>query len=398
MGATLSSHGLADEHLRSLVTEYTTQSLKTVEECWQIFVDEAHSARSLTYVQFDEVFGMLLQDTLPHYASLTNGTAGANGFEVLVGICLALRVDLKRKLHFIFRMYMCANHENFIESTTKLLIYRDCVNAVTRMLRLSEPPSTEITNAMEVYIEYLYTLTTDDTKPLVTLKEAIEYSLTQPFVCSFFEELQSLFTGLVTEDKAMTFFQNSELLEDASAATFFVADCTNDPDVLWSTKTLYNDDMFHMPDDVQCFLALKELQLRRRRVALVYEHHRVGKAGDRVYSGLVDYETFARCLLAVLPPLEVNCKSTGSYMVNMSKLPDIELVKMEGQIADAGRKFAAMSLREVLQLARDSNEFVPSGQPTGLRVSYADDYLFNLVHRFATCTHLLNVVTTHRDE
>ncbi|RHY90726.1 hypothetical protein DYB35_003838 [Aphanomyces astaci] len=372
MGATLSSHGLADEHLRSLVTEYTTQSLKTVEECWQIFVDEAHSARSLTYVQFDEVFGMLLQDTLPHYAVPT--------------------------VHTI-------NNLTFIESTTKLLIYRDCVNAVTRMLRLSEPPSTEITNAMEVYIEYLYTLTTDDTKPLVTLKEAIEYSLTQPFVCSFFEELQSLFTGLVTEDKAMTFFQNSELLEDASAATFFVADCTNDPDVLWSTKirdvggqTLYNDDMFHMPDDVQCFLALKELQLRRRRVALVYEHHRVGKAGDRVYSGLVDYETFARCLLAVLPPLEVNCKSTGSYMVNMSKLPDIELVKMEGQIADAGRKFAAMSLREVLQLARDSNEFVPSGQPTGLRVSYADDYLFNLVHRFATCTHLLNVVTTHRDE
>ncbi|ETW03546.1 hypothetical protein, variant 2 [Aphanomyces invadans] len=391
MGATLSSHGLADEHLRPLVTEYTTQSLKTVEECWKIYVDEANSSRALTQNEFDEVFGMLLQDTVPHYAlfeTVVHGKTGVNGFEVLVAICLALRnVDIKRKLFFIFRMYVCPNHENFIETSARLVIYKDCVGAVTRMLRLSEPPSTEVTSAMEGALR-----AQDDSKQFVTLKEAIEFSLTHPFVCSFLEELQALFTGLVTVDKALTFFSNAELLlDDDIAASGVAAESFHDPSVLWATKirdvggqTWYNHDVVHMPDDLQCFLALKELQLRKQPMALVYERNRLNKTGDRVYCGLLDFETIVRCLLEVLPALDVTCKSTGSYMVNMSKAPDIELVKMEAEIADAGRKFASMPLRDVLLLARKSNEFVGDGTPPhGLRMAYGDDVLFNLVHRFA---------------
>ena len=67
MGVIISSHGLSDEPLRTLIMEYATQSLKNVEECWQIFVDEAHSTRFLNFAQFDEVFGMLVQDSEPHF-------------------------------------------------------------------------------------------------------------------------------------------------------------------------------------------------------------------------------------------------------------------------------------------------------------------------------------------
>ncbi|KAF0683126.1 Aste57867_24814 [Aphanomyces stellatus] len=392
MGATLSSHGLADPNLRALITEYTSHSLRTVEECWRIFVDEANSERFLSYKQFDEVFGMLMQDTEPHFQlfeQITDGKTGVNGYEVLLGVCLALRVDLKRKLHVMFRMYVSPNHENYIDSNMKLVIYRDFLNAITRMLRLSEPPSTEITNAMEVTLRG-----TEDTKPYVTLKEAIEYSLTHPHVCAFFESLDHLFTGLVTVDKVMNFFQNAELLDDD--ACFSVAstpsEAAKDPEVLWATKirdvghqTFCNQDVFYFPEDLQCFLALKEMQLRKQPYALVFERNRVTKTGDKVFIGLVDNETFARCLLLVLPPIEVNCKSTGSYMVNVAKVSDGELAKMEPQISDAGRKFASMTLRDVLKLTQEANDFVEDMKPKlALRMAYADDYLFNLVHRFAS--------------
>ncbi|RHY30421.1 hypothetical protein DYB32_004336 [Aphanomyces invadans] len=271
-----------------------------------------------------------------------------------------------------------------IETSARLVIYKDCVGAVTRMLRLSEPPSTEVTSAMEGALR-----AQDDSKQFVTLKEAIEFSLTHPFVCSFLEELQALFTGLVTVDKALTFFSNAELLlDDDIAASGVAAESFHDPSIRnVGGQTWYNHDVVHMPDDLQCFLALKELQLRKQPMALVYERNRLNKTGDRVYCGLLDFETIVRCLLEVLPALDVTCKSTGSYMVNMSKAPDIELVKMEAEIADAGRKFASMPLRDVLLLARKSNEFVGDGTPPhGLRMAYGDDVLFNLVHRFAMCT------------
>jgi hypothetical protein len=137
MGLVISSHGLSDELLRSLIMEYRTQSLKMVEECWQNFADEVRSTRCLDYAQFDEVFGRLVQDSEPHFQArskyfmklhaliLTSNISILQlfqksqegkpvpvvcGYEVFIGICLALKVDIKLKLKFLFQMYL--NEDN----------------------------------------------------------------------------------------------------------------------------------------------------------------------------------------------------------------------------------------------------------------------------------------------
>jgi len=67
MGSIISSHGFVDENLRIMIREYTVQSIRAVEESWKIYVDELKCERYLTYEQFDEVFGMLIHDTVPHF-------------------------------------------------------------------------------------------------------------------------------------------------------------------------------------------------------------------------------------------------------------------------------------------------------------------------------------------
>ncbi|KAH9145927.1 hypothetical protein AeRB84_010156 [Aphanomyces euteiches] len=386
MGATLSSHNLTDEHLRVLITEYTNLSLTLVEECWRIFVDVTHSKRFLSFDQFDEVFGMLVKDTEPHFQlfeQFVDGKSVANGYEALTGICLALRVDIKRKLHFIFRLYVSSDHENYIQSSLKVDIYHDLINSMTRMLRLSQPPSLDITSAMENALR-----ATDDSKEYVTLKEAIEYSLTQPYVCAFFEELQSIFTGLVTRDKRVDLFQNELILDDDLELS---SDSADDSEILWTTKildvarsALAAEDIYEMTDDMQCFLALKELQLRKLPFGLVYKRHRKATSGERTYIGIVSYETFARCLLLVMPALDVNWKFSDCCGVNASKMSDTELAEMELEISD-GRRFASMSLREMLQLTQESSELLDSPKKRlSLHLAYGDDAVFNLVDRFTT--------------
>jgi len=97
----------------------------------------------------------------------------APGYEVFIGITLALKIDLKRKLTFLFKMYFdeakeCCMYKPLavlvswyrklqssliqidIERHLKVIVYKDFIHAIQKMLRLSQGVSNEVTNSIEV--------------------------------------------------------------------------------------------------------------------------------------------------------------------------------------------------------------------------------------------------------
>ncbi|CAK4669250.1 unnamed protein product [Aphanomyces euteiches] len=74
-------------------------------------------------------------------------------------------------------------------------------------------------------------------------------------------------------------------------------------------------------------------------------------------------------------------------------MSDTELAEMELEISDAGRRFASMSLREMLQLTQESSELLDSPKKRlSLHLAYCDDAVFNLVDRFTTSKKSMQVL------
>ncbi|OQR95147.1 hypothetical protein ACHHYP_00359 [Achlya hypogyna] len=380
MGIVVSSHGLTDDGLRALVSEYAVQSIKSLEESWNIYRDEVGAARFLPLAQFDEVFGILVHDPEPHFQLFEQPRAtdapAVVGAEVFIGICLALPADIKAKLTFLFRMYLTDPSDVYIASHVKIVIYRDFVSAITKLLHLSEPPSTEVLTAVESVLRD----NNDDSKH-VTVKEAIDFALTHPSICACFEELDALFSGL------------RDALQRAAAkpAIDTFDDSDGDPPVAPPPEPLFRakvrdvgkatfavQDVLELPEDLSCFLALKRLQQQKRAVALV-----VGKGPKKTHLGLVDCQVFVRCMLALMPPLEMDMRRLGACTFNHKKLSDMEVLKYESYAVDAGRRFAMLPLRDVLRMHHEANDLVAE-TPPGLRVSFSDDFAFNAVYRLAT--------------
>ncbi|KDO16847.1 hypothetical protein SPRG_17669 [Saprolegnia parasitica CBS 223.65] len=298
MGVASSSHSLGDDIHRILVSEYVLQSLKTLDESWGIYRDEVHLARFLTPSQFDEVFGIVVQDAEPHFQLFEHGHAGdapvVVAVEVFIGICLALPVDIKEKLTFLSRMYLADPSDVYIASHVKVGMYRDFVAAITKVLRVTEPPSTEVISA----IESLLRDNNDDSKH-VTIKEATEFALTHPAICLCFEEIETLFAGL--RDAQLKTGKPSVYDPSFDDSDGLDAPVPPPHAPLWRTKIrdigrlpCTTQTALELPDDLHAFLALKQLQLRKTDVALVYERGKTTKTGGNVILGVVDCATFVK--------------------------------------------------------------------------------------------------------
>ncbi|KDO35079.1 hypothetical protein SPRG_18958 [Saprolegnia parasitica CBS 223.65] len=383
MGVASSSHSLGDDSHRVLVSEYVLQSIKTLDESWGIYRDEVRLARFLTPSQFDEVFGIVVQDAEPHFQLFEHRHA-ANApvvvaAEVFIGICLALPVDIKEKLTFLCRMYLADPSDVYIASHVKVGMYRDFVAAISKVLRVTEPPSTEVISA----IESLLRDNNDDSKH-VTIKEATEFALTHPAICLCFEEIETLFAGL--RDAQLKTAKPSGY--DPSFDDSDVLDAPVPPPhaPLWRTKIrdigrlpCTTQTALELPDDLHAFLALKQLQLRKTDFALVYERGKTTKMGGKVILGVVDCAIFVKCMLTLMPPLEMDMQRLGSYVFNQKKLADMQVLKYESYAVDAGRRFAMLALRDVLRMHNEATESAP-----GPRAICSDDFAFNLIYRLAT--------------
>ena len=152
-------------------------------------------------------------------------------------------------------------------------------------------------------------------------------------------------------------------------------------------KKFWLEDIFQLPDDLHCLIALKQMQLLKKNFAMVYSHSKVNKSGGKVYLGILDYTRILKALVAVMPQIDCNFQTSGKCVVNEGVNIIDGGYKYEAQVTDAGRKFAALPLREVLQLSESPDEMGFTPTPS-IKPIYGDDFLFNVIYRFSTCKHI----------
>lgn len=171
MGAALASNRLGEFRHGQILSEFILHSHRALEECLQIYQgsyidsdaeDESHEQddgpaslrpasypRYITQQAFEEVFGLLVADSDPHFAFFQAGDSKTVcAPQAFCSIALLVKTDLHTKIIFLLRLYGDSRGQFFADSKRGLL--KDFALALQRILKLSEPFPADVTSYLEV--------------------------------------------------------------------------------------------------------------------------------------------------------------------------------------------------------------------------------------------------------
>uniref|UniRef100_K3XC81 Uncharacterized protein n=1 Tax=Globisporangium ultimum (strain ATCC 200006 / CBS 805.95 / DAOM BR144) TaxID=431595 RepID=K3XC81_GLOUD len=216
MGAALSSHGLDPQH-RELLAEYIGHSIKTLEECAQIFrgplgrdgddddeYDEGARSkrfrpdvvaypRHLRFAQFEEVFGMLVADVDPHFeffldADEDDGSDSVQNLvcahQVFCAIALVANADLHAKITFILRLYTDAVGQLSV-GKTRVAIH-DFLLALQLVLNLADEIPSDVVRAIEDAFGR------EDDSKLVSVRDVYDICFTTATISGYLHVIHAL--------------------------------------------------------------------------------------------------------------------------------------------------------------------------------------------------------------
>lgn len=177
MGAALASNRLSEFRHGQILSEFIPHSHRALEECLQIYQgsyldsdaeDEPHDhvaatgsdgaaaslgpssyPRYITQQAFDEVFGLLVADSDPHFAFFRAGDSKTVcAPQAFCSIALLVKADLHTKIAFLLRLYGDSRGQFYADSKRRLL--KDFALALQRVLKLSGPIPADVCSYLEV--------------------------------------------------------------------------------------------------------------------------------------------------------------------------------------------------------------------------------------------------------
>ncbi|TMW55815.1 hypothetical protein Poli38472_008463 [Pythium oligandrum] len=205
MGAALASNRLSEPAHRDVLSEYLPYSIRTLDECAQIFLDVSpeddegmdgsygrtpHRKKAPSYprflspTQFDEVFGMLVADTERHFSFFQSSESkSVCAPQVFCGIALLTRTELHAKVSFLLRLYADSHRELTVERKRQVL--SDFIVALQRTLRLSDRIEKDVLTFVEAF-------DLSDGTRVTTSREMYDVCFTNARVCGYLHEIQSV--------------------------------------------------------------------------------------------------------------------------------------------------------------------------------------------------------------
>lgn len=108
--------------------------------------------RRLPLTQFDEVFGMLVADSEPHFGffQISSAPPVVIAHQVFCCVALLMRADLRAKIDFVLRLY--ADLAGRLTLDAKRLLISDMMAGVARLTGVADPIPSEILVHLEVQL------------------------------------------------------------------------------------------------------------------------------------------------------------------------------------------------------------------------------------------------------
>lgn len=213
MGSILTTQNLTTTPHRQLLSEYISVSIRSLDECAQIFlslcpnedsskdpvspVKQCRYSRFLTFEQFDEVFGLLLADSEPHFSffhsefsSESSGNSQSRmvcAYHVFGGIVMFVRTDPHAKVSFLLRLYADAHSEISLNQRRQLI--KDILVICKQMMRLSVPKEHDVLKLFE------RNFSQERESQIISCREVYDIFFTNAQLSGYLHELQSIVEG-----------------------------------------------------------------------------------------------------------------------------------------------------------------------------------------------------------
>ncbi|KAF1333685.1 hypothetical protein FI667_g2395, partial [Globisporangium splendens] len=415
MGAALSSHGLDDPQHRELLAEYIDHSIKTLEECAQIFrgplgrddyddeyredargkrfrPDVAVYPRHLRLAQFEEVFGMLVADVDPHFEFFLDGDDddGSDRVHNLIcahqafcAIALVVNADLHAKITFILRLYTDAVGQLSV-GKTRVAIH-DFLLALQLILNLADEIPSDVVRVIEDAFG------SEDESKLVSVRDAYDICFTTATISGYLHDIHALVEAFSIELQraqnmslalAPTPSRGSDATSTADKPKMLSRAASSFPmpsdSLLWTLKArdyahFWQQTHLELRSSVECVHALREMEARKTTAVIVLEssgHDAGDDAGHR--AGLLS--------------------SANSLSTQKGSDRGKETYSVECAI----RKCGEASLRDVLHFCSGSGSR-PATNQHPFQYIREDEAFFNVRLRFACGAECVRVIADTSD-
>lgn len=126
---------------RSLLNQLKLRTLEEMQECYTVLKEDYPEAVSIEYSQFDDIFGLLLDDPEPFFLELQNeknidGTVDVH--EILAAFTIFCGDKFERKAMFIFKLFDF-DHNDTLEVSELILTLQSAARGLCKFIHIEAP-------------------------------------------------------------------------------------------------------------------------------------------------------------------------------------------------------------------------------------------------------------------